>query len=494
MKRILSLITALVIVLGATSVFAATADWNGYYKVIARTNQVDTENGAAITQSYMWQKLELYPNWNLSDNVALHAGFYSQNYWGGDRGRGWGTEEPIYFSSPVNTNNYQAAATGINNSGANLGSYNAALGISAAWATLSFMGGDLTADIGRRKNLMWGEGTFLGVNFFPDRFFITYKTKALGGLLLPIMIIEKRQDKALFTAAGTKYQYIPTLVYVAPGKTVAGLTFDITTNKQSSADGVVGKRTFLYTGDLYFQHKIAMDSLNITPTFDIVYSTGVNKESATQKDKIDVLNFMLKAKIEVVKLVSVTPEIIFQKAPKEATVGNGDTYTNLFYAGVGNQYELGKIYKGNGMLATSGVGAFSYMKIPHFLTGTLKIDADVLNEIVKGLGAYAKVIYVQPIGKAKATATQAELADSDKSTVLEIDLGVSYKVDSYTKIGLDFGYAKFGKNPYFGDASNTSIMVNPALEGSNRGLYGAYSTTLGKVSAIYFGADLTINF
>ncbi|HPQ49778.1 MAG TPA: hypothetical protein PK663_07520, partial [Spirochaetota bacterium] len=147
MRRIMSVLVLLTLLLGATGLFAASADWKGYFITEFRsisTELDDADQAATLaaytdytsvkdyTTTYFWQKLELYPSWKLSDNVTLNAGFYSQFYWGNGRLYGFETTKPI----AQDTGSFKGNGSEINT-----------LYLSSAWAVLSFMDGSLTVDV-----------------------------------------------------------------------------------------------------------------------------------------------------------------------------------------------------------------------------------------------------------------------------------------------------------------------------------------------------------
>jgi len=526
MKRILSLIAALVFVMSLTSVFAATADWNGYY--IAKYATVKAEqSGVKGYNSYAWQKMELYPTWKLSDNVAFHAGFYHQQFWGVGRTQGQYSPYAIQtddggYSGPVvavgsnGTAPYYATASA--SSSDPLGNnqiQRTTLGVSSAWATLTFMDQKLGIDIGRRMNAEWGTGMFFGGKFAPDRVFVTYKTSGMGGLIMPYFIYEKRLDTDSTTVNDNVQQFLAGFVYLVPGKTLVGLTATYVDSGKAitrygtftgaAYGGDTGKELRngkLYAADIYADHKIAVGDMTIKPIFEIVWATGKIADKnyypggALGDIYGDVLNFVLKAEVTLPKLVMITPEVIFQKAPKAATATK--SYINFWGANEynGNDYQIGHIFNGfsGGLSGGSSNPAFNALGFgagaqpASTLVAKIKFDALILNEFVKGLGAYAWFVYAMPLGKAKVwTATgAADLTDSDKATVMEIALGLSYAIDSYAKVGADFAYAKTGKYAV-GQFANVDVIS--AAKPSSSGVAFAPDTTY-----LYFGMNLTVKF
>ena len=99
MKRILSFVVVLMLVLGATSLFAAKADWNGAYYVKYRSTKTEEGSADAKYSTTTFQKLELYPTFKLSDKVAVHAGFFWQQFWGAGRLQGLNTSDPVAKNS-----------------------------------------------------------------------------------------------------------------------------------------------------------------------------------------------------------------------------------------------------------------------------------------------------------------------------------------------------------------------------------------------------------
>jgi len=234
MRRILSVIFVLTMVMGATGLFAAQADWKGYF--ITSFRNISTQADGAdntLTTRYAFQKLELYPTFKLSENVALTAGFYSQNYWGAGRLYGIGDTGLIKedtggfktgFALPVSSEPSTTA----------MGTLNTTLGVSAAFATMKFQvgGGELGIDVGRRKNPHWGTGAFLGSAFTPDRIFMTYKTSSDMGMLIPFLVYEERNsqqftgiDSELDTYRNMSQALIGLIVY-SPGSRVWGLVIN----------------------------------------------------------------------------------------------------------------------------------------------------------------------------------------------------------------------------------------------------------------------------
>ncbi|HOM38641.1 MAG TPA: hypothetical protein PLQ48_05695, partial [Spirochaetota bacterium] len=67
MRRIMSVLVLLTLLLGATGLFAASADWKGYFVVKYVNTGYEKKDGAKDFFAYFWQKLELYPSWKLSE-------------------------------------------------------------------------------------------------------------------------------------------------------------------------------------------------------------------------------------------------------------------------------------------------------------------------------------------------------------------------------------------------------------------------------------------
>jgi len=511
MRRLLSLVVALVLVMGTVSVFAASADWNGQMIVKYRNTETKVDDLKAY-ETYFWQKIELYPTWTLNDKVAVHASFFSQNYWGGDRLRGWGTSNPMTSST-----NALDSAWGYTKTGGALeatvrgaeakyqtaftskfGAYNGILGINGAWVTLNFLEGKLSVDIGRRNNPMWGEGIFLGDNFNPDRIFITYKTPAMGGLLMPVFIYERRQDLQTGSQDQNKNQVIPTLIYLQPGKKLFALTFDWTSYDQGHQSDTAlltfkDKTVNMYTLDFYGNMTLDLGGIKVKPTLDVVFSTGTAMSfgpgaliSYERDVNVDSLSALLKVKVEVPKTISITPEFVFQKAPKKSTDAKKQ-YWNLFTAGVGGAYTIGNIYGGNegATMITGGANTAgfadpninlsvdattAYSEVPSTYYLKINVDFDVLSEVVPGLSAYAWFIMAGAMGKAKLM-NGTEVAGSDKSIGMEISVGAAYELDSTTLISADFAYAKAGENTWSANAAGND-----------------------KTSMLYFGMDLKVKF
>lgn len=526
MKRILSLIAALVFVMSLTSVFAATADWNGYYIAKYATVKADV-SGVKGYNSFAWQKMELYPTWKLSDNVAFHAGFYHQQFWGVGRTQGQYSPYAIQqddggYAGPVIGGDTGTVGTAQSSDPlANNQVSRTTLGVSAAWATLTFMDQKLGIDIGRRMNAEWGTGMFFGGKFAPDRIFVTYKTSGFGGLVMPYFIYEKRSDTDSTTVNDNVQQFLAGFVYLVPGKTLIGLTATYvdsgkalirfggkdatiidgsgdggTTNLYGGDGGTRLVNGKLYAADIYADHKFSAGDMTIKPIFEIVWATGKVADTATVNTWVgdvyaDVLNVVLKAEVTLPKLVMITPEVIFQKAPKEAT--DTKSYINFWGANEynGNDYQIGHIFNGyagglsGGGTALHANGYGAGAQPASTLVAKIKFDALILNEFVKGLGAYAWFVYAMPLGKAKTWqgTAAADLADSDKATVMEIALGVNYAVDSYAKIGADFAYAKTGK---FAASSIVGKMPN-SISSSN-------SAFIADTTYLYFGMNLTVKF
>jgi len=479
MRRLLSLVVALVLVMGTVSVFAVSADWSGNYYVKYRSSSVEVGTADPAYTTYMWQKLELYPSFTLSDNVKISAGFFHQQFWGVGRLVGINSSDFI----TVDPGGY-AGLEDANPLNQTVNKANTTLGVSAAWATLTFMEGKLGIDIGRRRNAEWGTGAFFGGPFAPDRIFITYKTPGMGGVMIPYFIYEKRMSNSITDPDQNADQFLAGLIYLAPGKTLFGLTVTyLPTGKAFPRHnaGVTLTDGALFAADLYVDHKIKTGFGSVKPIFEVVYAAGkiADKDShsfgalpAYAADfHADVLNFLLKAEISVDKMVTVVPEVVFQVAPKKGTAN--ERYLNFWgvneYAGT--LYTVGNIFNG----FTGGNGLLKDVEVPSTMYGKLDIQLDLLDEMVKGLGANVYFIYAMPLGKVKTSA--GDFADSDKNTVLELGLGVSYAIDQATTASFDFAYAQTGKG------TMTAATV------------GGFSHNLNQdAKYIYFGADLTVKF
>ncbi|HCL56508.1 MAG TPA: hypothetical protein DHW82_05805 [Spirochaetia bacterium] len=506
MRRILSFVVALSFVFGAVSLFAASADWNGYFRVKARTETTKVDTADKTYSTYAWQKLELYPVFTLSDNVALKAGFFHQQYWG--VGRTWGfksgsaiSQDTGGYAGPIDMDD-----NGANNSTAestdplaNNQVLKDTLGVSAAWATLTFMDKKIGVDVGRRINPMWGTGAFFGGNFAPDRIFVTYKTPGMGGMMIPFLVYEKRLDVDPSDTDDNVQQFLAGLIYIAPGKTLFGLTLSYLTSGKgigrygdatyNGAPGVTLVNGKLYIADLYIDHKVKInDGMSIKPIFEIVWATGkvADKTYTTYSGfptghaynafngvpfgknvNADILNLILKAEIEMKDLVKITPEVIFQKAPKAGTTT--DAYMNFWGTNefCGSEYTLGNIFNGY----KGGFSNGDKAQANSTLVAKLAVDILAVEKAVKGLSAYVWFIYGMPLGKAKA-ATGTDVDKSDKATMMELSFGMAYSIDANTTVGFDAAWAKTGE---FVDG-------------------GAITTFTSKTTYTYLGADLTIKF
>jgi len=169
------------------------------------------------------------------------------------------------------------------------------------------------------------------------------------------------------------------------------------------------------------------------------------------------------------KMFTFTPEFGLALAPKKAEATKSYFNAYNFNEFCGSLYQIGLIYNGKFSNKLLTLNPASATEVPSAYYLKLKAEADILNEFVKGLNAYAAFIMAGVFGEAKFKGLK--VANSDKSVLsYEIDLGVSYQIDSYAKFGIDFGYAKWGKNTYYLTASD--------LEKKEK----------------YFGAKLEVNF
>jgi len=525
MRRIMSVLVLLTLLLGATGLFAASADWKGYFITEFRsisTKLDDADQAAALaaytdytsvkdyTTTYFWQKLELYPSWKLSDNVTLNAGFYSQFYWGNGRLYGFETTKPI----AQDTGSFKGNGSEINT-----------VYLSSAWAVLSFMDGSLTVDVGRRKNPEWGTGVFFGSTFTPDRIFLTYRFSAFGGMNIPYFIFEDRNNFKITSASyytnntGTKVtgasddslrQLLFGWIYVAPGKTLVGITINpnFVRKNWTSADGstVNGEATTFWAADLYADHKFVFGDLSVKPIFEVVYGTGKVFSKASKIGAFtgpidfyaDVLNFIIKVDVSMKNVATITPEFGYVKAPKKAEAGK--FYSNFW--GVNQfcpgQYTVGNIFEAlnGGTSSQSAAGNFEY---PARFYVKVEATADILDQYLKGLNVYVRFIMAQDLGYKKYNGSDmindsvlnaylmgyAPARPYDKKVVTEFDAGLSYKIDSYTTFGIDFGYAKWGKS-YQNDTRVQGVIGSGHTSTSGVDKRGA--------TEIYLGSDLKIKF
>ena len=486
MRRILSLIVVLTLVLGATGLFAASADWKGYYVAKYYNLIRDFKDPASASkESYVFQKLELYPTLKVSNNVAVNAGFFSQNYWGSGRLFGIGTEYPIgtdtgAYAGLVDNNPITVEA----------GKEDVVLGISSAWATLTFLDGALKIDVGRRKNAKWGTGAFFGTEFTPDRIYIDYRTPFMGGTLIPYFIYELRDmgSSTIIGSATESYtnkksakmqQLLFGAIYFAPGKTLIGLVINpnfvggawdnnslvTNTGKQTSA--------LYWAIDLYADHRVVVNEmLSVKPMVEVLYGFGTVDEGTgltdtfiglgfvnLKKVSVDVLNFIVKADVVAKNMVTFTPEFGYNKTVKKA---KRDEIVYNFWAPnefCGGEYKIGNIFRGvrgGFSIVYQFLGTDYENKRPGwwYLKGNLQ--ADILGQFVKGLNAYFAYIMAQADGK-RIFANLENPAGQDNKIVTEFDAGISYAIDSTTKVGFDFGYAKWGKSGIVGNVTASQI-------------------------------------
>jgi len=475
-------------VLGATGLFAASADWKGYYVAKYYNLIRDYKDPAdASKESYVFQKLELYPTWKVSDNVAVNAGFFSQNYWGSGRLYGIGTASPIStdtgaYAGIVDNNPITLAAA----------TEDVVLGISSAWATLTFLDGALKIDVGRRKNAKWGTGAYFGTEFTPDRIYIDYKTPFMGGTLIPYFIYELR-DMGSFTIIGSStdtytnkkstkvQQLLFGAIYFAPGKTLIGLV--INPNFVGGAwDNVAavtntGKQTsaLYWAIDLYADHRVVVNEmLSVKPIVEVLYGFGTVDEGTgltdtfiglgflnLKKVSVNVLNFIVKADVIAKNMVTFTPEFGYNKTVKKAEMG--ELVYNFWAPNefCGGEYKIGNIFKG----VRGGFSIFyKFLGVDYenkkpgwYLKANLQ--ADILGQFVKGLNAYFAFIMAQADGK--VIVANVETAGQDNKIVTEFDAGISYAIDSTTKVGFDFGYAKWGKSGIVNNVTASQISGDP---------------------------------
>jgi len=513
MRRILSLIVALVIILGATNLFAVAADWNGYYRFkyrnIVSDPKEDLYGGNTSFEETMWQKLDLKATWKASDKVSVSAIFFTSNYWGSGRFYSAMGGNSVALDSGVwgtGTKNNDPLST-------TMGTPNTTLGIYAAWVNMNFMEGSLMVDFGRVAYSGWGTKALLGDNGTDDRIQFTYIMKGVGGgTLMPLLILANRLDqKAAYDTnitahtPGAVYMIQLGAVYLKPG-TLAGIVINpniMQKNASSPQNGPVyngNAPANLWVVDLYAEHLISMGDMSIKPIFEALWSFGTiinNASVAVAKfgteqygDAImDAKTFLLKAEITMKKLVKITPELGLTLAPKEGK--QGESYVQAYgfnmYHG---DYTIGKILNSGGVFGLNqqllsqfymvkSADGTNKIKNPHWFYAKLQFDADILNEFVPGLNAYLAVIYAKTLGKQKytnlTTGASTEIVDSDKSVITELDLGLIYKIDSTTNIKLEGGMAKWGKN-------------------SIASYIGAYGWDKRADTDWYLGADLEVKF
>jgi hypothetical protein len=494
MRRILSFIVVLSLVLGATSLFAAQADWNGYFRVKYRATSAEDAAGDKTYETYAWQKLELVPTWKLSDSVAVHALFFHQQFWGTGRTWGYQTSSAIQqdtggYAGPINQSTNGSADP--MDAAATTPELKNTLGVGGAWATLSFMEGKLGIDVGRRLNNYWGTGAFFGGKFAPDRVVVTYKTPGMGGMMIPFAIYEARVDSDTANAEDDVEQWLAGLIYVKPGKTLFGFTATYVKSGEDLArwgspvvsggayggtNGLPLVGSNLIAANIYFDYQLTAGPMRIKPIFEVVWATGVVYDASVfggaQDLSADVLNFILKAELKLPKMITFVPEVIFQKAPKKATADNA--YMNFWGVNefCGSEYTVGNIFGGY----TGGLSYTNGNQPPSTIVGKLNIQYDILSEFVKGLSAYTWVIYGTPLGKFKTAA--GEVDDSDQNTVLELSVGAAYAIDQNTSFGVDFAWAQVG------DYS----AAGAAIVGDSYGMFSPDSTHM------YLGMDLTVKF
>jgi len=311
-------------------------------------------------------------------------------------------------------------------------------------------------------------------------------------MMIPFVVYEKRLDVNTTKTNDNVQQFLAGLIYIAPGKTLFGITAtyvasgnDIsrygTGSIYGGTTGSALNKTGLFSADLYIDHKIKInDGMSIKPIFEIVWATGgvTPSDSAAlfgthgMYVKTDVLNLILKAEIEMKGLVKITPEFIFQKAPAKGTAK--ESYMNFWGSNefCGSEYTVGNIFNGYKGGFSFGNGA----ETPSTLVVKLPIDILVLDNAVKGLSAYVWIIYGMPLGKAKTTAyftgTVTEVDKSDKQTIMELSFGMAYSIDANTTVGFDAAWAKTG-----------DFTAG-----------GSIATFTSKTTYTYLGADLTIKF
>jgi len=475
MRRIMSVLVLLTLLLGATGLFAASADWKGYFVAKYYNLIRDYKDADASKESYVFQKLELYPTWKVSENVAVNAGFFSQNYWGNGRLYGIGTEYPIStdtgsYAGTVDNNPITVAAT-----------EDVVLGISSAWATLTFLDGALKIDVGRRKNAKWGTGAYFGTDFTPDRIYIDYRTPFMGGTLIPYFIYELRDMGSSTNKNSKMQQLLFGAIYFAPGKTLIGLVinpnFVGSEWDNNPAKANTGKQTsaLYWAIDLYADHRVVVNEmLSVKPMVEVLYGFGTVDEGTgvtdlfiglgytnLKKVSVNVLNFIVKADVVAKNMVTFTPEFGYNKTVKKA---DRDELVYNFWAPnefCGGEYKIGNIFRGvrGGYSIVYHLGTDYEDKKPGwwYLKGNLQ--ADILGQFVKGLNAYFAFIMAQANGK--VVVANVEKAGQDNKIVTEFDAGISYAIDSTTKVGFDFGYAKWGKSGIVNNVTASQISGGP---------------------------------
>jgi len=499
MRRLLSLVVALVLVMGTVSVFAASAEWSGFYELQYRSISKDPKNSKATYDTYMAHKLELYPSFKLSDNVTVKAGFFWQDYMG--KVRYFGAGESVFISE--DSGGHQPNFGNANDSGYSLAptttDYNAVLGVSSASVSLSFLEGALGIDAGRIKVAPWGTGAFFGSSFFADRVVVSYKTPALGGLLIPVFIYERRNDFNHTTPADNFWQWNLAAIHLKPGTSLMAIVFNGNhLGKRYAANQFLGNpvlandkkdSTFYLVADAYIDYKIKMDGgLSIKPIFEIAYGTGTIVNDAWNlvgaygtpagMNEIDAsfLNFILKAEIAMNKLVTIIPEIGMVSGTKKTKMDGLDpktAYNNPFGINqfCGGTFTIGNII-GSLMSDAAGVdengkavdGKWSYY-------GKLDVEVDLLDTVVKGLGANVYFVYAGTFGS-KRDQNATGTVKFDSLIAWEAGLGLSYQIDSFTTFGIDLAMSKTGKAERWGSTSAANQ----------------------KRTDLYMGTDLTVKF